>query len=352
LKRPKQKEFIEREATSGYYLPNRLPVRSEHIPSGKCRRSILVSLTYNRRCHDVSNPIRYLLSSVLCLLLISAATIADEKSQKKKDSAELAKKVENLIKGLDDDDFKIREASEKQLIEIGKPAFNAVQKATRSKSPEVQFRAKRLLKKIPLVGKVLYIDLQPKANQKLDELFHLSKSQSVPNNNLSGTAKGEQVVGNVKFNIGKGSIQLASKKVKDQPAKVEGIRVNKTFKTLHLLHATGYGAGRYFVEDGTLIGKYILHYQGGKKVSLPIVYGTHVRDWWNWDNYKPIKDKNSSVAWTGSNEYAELNGVTLRLFRTAWKNPHPDNKVLLIDYISTNTTDAAPFCIAMSAELE
>ena len=34
-KRPKKREFMEREATSGYHLLNRLPVRSEHIPSGK-----------------------------------------------------------------------------------------------------------------------------------------------------------------------------------------------------------------------------------------------------------------------------------------------------------------------------
>lgn len=302
---------------------------------------------------------RKFLPAILCLLWISGTTIADDQSQKQKDSDALARKIENLIKRLDDDDFKIREESEKNLIEIGKPAFHAVQQATESKSPEIQFRAKRLLKKIPLVGKVFYIDLQPKANQKLDELFHLSKDQSATNNNLSDFSRGEQVVGNVKFKIGTGCIQLAGKLVPDKPTKVAGIPVNKTFKTLHILHATGYGAfgtkgdgSGHFVEDGTLIGKYILHYQDGKKVSIPIVYGKQVRDWWNWDNSEPITDKNSSVAWTGSNEYAQQNGVELRLFRTAWKNPRPNQKVLLIDYLSTKTTAAAPFCIAMSAEVE
>lgn len=297
-----------------------------------------------------------ILPAVLCL---STGVSSFAQLQKEEDADALARRIETLIKGLDDDDFKVREESEKALIEIGHPAFHAVQKATQSNSAEVRFRAERLLKKIPLFEKVYYIDLQPKANHKLGEMFHLSKDRSVPDNNLTDLSRGEQVLGNVKFEIGQECIQLAGKLVADKPTRVEGIQVNKAFKALHILHATGYGAygtkgddRGYFVEDGTLIGEYILHYQEGKKVSIPIIYGEQVRDWWNWDDSKKIKDENSSVVWTGSNDFSRQNGVQLRLFRTAWKNPYPDRKVLSIDYISTKTTAAAPFCIALSAELE
>jgi hypothetical protein len=37
LKRPRQSEFMEREATSGYHRLNRLFVSWVQIPTGKCR---------------------------------------------------------------------------------------------------------------------------------------------------------------------------------------------------------------------------------------------------------------------------------------------------------------------------
>ena len=54
--------------------------------------------------------------------------------------------------------------------------------------------------------------------------------------------------------------------------------------------------------------------------------------------------------WTGGNPAAKQYNVELRLYLAVWKNPHPDKKVIDIDYVSTNTTAAAPFCVAMTAE--
>ena len=53
--------------------------------------------------------------------------------------------------------------------------------------------------------------------------------------------------------------------------------------------------------------------------------------------------------WEGTNPSVGRYNWTLRLYCTMWKNPHPDKKVVSVDYISANT-DAAPFCVAMTVE--
>jgi hypothetical protein len=54
--------------------------------------------------------------------------------------------------------------------------------------------------------------------------------------------------------------------------------------------------------------------------------------------------------WEGENPAVKQSDLTLRLDLTMWKNPHPDKKVVSIDYVSTNTSGAAPFCVAMTTE--
>jgi hypothetical protein len=181
-----------------------------------------------------------------------------------------------------------------------------------------------------------FIDLQPKANHKVTDNFHTRDSVG---NNLAELPKGTQKFGGVKFHIGSGLIQLGSPKVQDKPAKVEGIAVGKTFTKLHILHATGYTA-----SDGTLIGKYVIHFEDKTTSVIRIVYGKDVRDWWNIDPNKGVT--RGKVAWVGKNK----NTASIQLFLSTWRNPHPKKRVVSIDYLSTQTSDAAPFCVAMTVE--
>jgi hypothetical protein len=41
--------------------------------------------------------------------------------------------------------------------------------------------------------------------------------------------------------------------------------------------------------------------------------------------------------------------VHIRLFKTSWVNPFPDEEITSIDYVSA-MSDAAPFLIAITAE--
>jgi hypothetical protein len=184
-----------------------------------------------------------------------------------------------------------------------------------------------------------YVDLQPKANQKLKEPFHGSTDA----NNLAEVKQEKQTLAGVKFNIGPGLIQLANANLKDQyPEKAEGIKVDAKFAKLHILHGTGHS-----VADGTVIAKYIVHYADKSKENIDVVYGEDVRDWWRHDDDKePTRGK---VAWKGSNESAKSNGCSIWLFSQTWKNPHSEKTVASIDYVST-LTDAAPFVVAMTLE--
>jgi hypothetical protein len=184
---------------------------------------------------------------------------------------------------------------------------------------------------------VTYIDLQPKANQKIQESFN----KTIPKNHLAELKQGNQTLEGLKFNIGEGVIRLAGKRLKDYlPEKVEGIEVNAKFATLHILHATAYS-----VADGTVIAKYVVHYDDQATETIEVVYGKDVRDWWAQDgDEEPTR---GVVAWTGSNEAAYSYYRTLWLFSLTWKNPRPDKKVVTIDYVST-LTDAAPFVVAMT----
>jgi hypothetical protein len=195
---------------------------------------------------------------------------------------------------------------------------------------------------------VSYIDLQSKANQKLDEPFH----GDLEGNDLAELPRGEQTFAKAKFKIGASLIQLGSTVVKDKPAKVEGIAVDRKLKRLYFLHATGYGnapaAEASHVKDDTEIGHYLIHFEDKTTTKVPIVYGKDVRDWW--DTSRDKETPRARLAWEGTSEAAKRANARLYLYRGTWENPHPDKRVVSIDYHSANDTAAAPFCVAITAE--
>jgi hypothetical protein len=184
-----------------------------------------------------------------------------------------------------------------------------------------------------------FVDIQSKANQKLKDGFH----SNTEGNNLAEVPTGEQTLEGVKFKIGEACIQLGSKDLTDKPDKVEGIKVDKKCTKLHFLHATGYST-----EYDTVIGEYTVNWDDGTSVTIPIVFGKDVRDWWYYDDTpEPTRGK---VAWKGDNDYAKSLNAKIRLYLTTWDNPKPDKKIKGIDYSTTKETQCAPFCVAITAE--
>ena len=193
-----------------------------------------------------------------------------------------------------------------------------------------------------------YIDLQPKANQKLAEDF----DPNTEGNNLAQVPKGEQKLEGVKFKIDESLVQLGSKIKPGKPEKISGIKVDKAFAKLHILQATEFGQSppgdERHVPDNTIIAQYTLHYEDKSVEVIEVAYGKDVRDWWAFED--PPAVTRGKVAWKGNNDFAMQYGASLRLFMTTWENPKPDKKVVRIDFEKTSETAAAPFVIAMTAE--
>jgi hypothetical protein len=160
-------------------------------------------------------------------------------------------------------------------------------------------------------------------------------------NNLASLPTGEQVFGGVRFHIGERLIQLRGHGTLG-PEKVEGIQVAaRRLANLYLLHATQWEAEK----PDTCVGYYTVRYTDGGRETVPIVYGRDVSNWWA----APRCAGRTEVAWEGDNAYTRGQNSRVRLYLTRWANPTPGRPVAGIDFASTNS-DAAPFCVAMTAE--
>jgi hypothetical protein len=199
-------------------------------------------------------------------------------------------------------------------------------------------------------AKFTYVDLKDKFNHKMSQQLHILEG-----GNILALEKGKQKFEGIEFQIEDGIIQLGSKMLKDDPEKVEGIKVGEKFTKLHILHACAFGGGpntvgtEAHVEDDTQIGEYKIHYADKTSEAIPIVYGQDVRDWWYVEGEKGTG--RAKVAWKSENEQAKQYKCKVRLYMTTWKNPKPDKKVISIDFIGRKAdTPGAPFCLAMTLE--
>jgi hypothetical protein len=197
------------------------------------------------------------------------------------------------------------------------------------------------------------IDIQKHGNKETLSNFAGGDETNI----LKDFPTGEKKFGDVTFVVGKKLISLGSKVAKDDPGKVEGIVVGRSANRLHFLHANGYGGGPnvegsdWHVKDGTQIGTYTVHFEDKTKAEIPIVYGEHTRDWFFLEDEKePSKAK---VVWKSENAYSVARRSKLRVYLMTWENPHPDKKIVAIDFSSKKEECvAAPFCIAITAEVK
>jgi hypothetical protein len=190
-------------------------------------------------------------------------------------------------------------------------------------------------------GKLSHIDLQPYANRDLARNWF-----GASGNHLGELTRGLHTLAGVKFNIGEKAVQLGNKEADDAPDKVAGIAVNQTVGKLYILHSAERAA--WNVPVGAFIGRYEVRYEDQSLETIYIVKGQDVDDWWGSLHAKPMS--RGKVAWVGQNTETRKWNRYLRLFLCEWENPKPEKKVASIDFISTKTTHAAPFCVAITAE--
>jgi protocatechuate 3,4-dioxygenase beta subunit len=127
------------------------------------------------------------------------------------------------------------------------------------------------------------------------------------------------------------------------PTAATGIKVGRTARRLHLLHATMFSE-----KDGTPLAKVVFHYANGTEESVRLGYGVHARSWLalRLEKRAELFDPNSREAWT---ETDDRRGSRLRLFQTAIENPKPSEVIASIDIVSL-FSHATPFFAAITVE--
>jgi hypothetical protein len=152
-----------------------------------------------------------------------------------------------------------------------------------------------------------------------------------------------QQLGGVSFDI-RGIIQLNGGGMMDMsgkpyPRRVSGIKLGRKCARLHFLHSAGWS-----VENGAVIGTYVLHYSDGSSHPLPMVYGEDIRDWWVGTDAE-VQLETARVAWQGKTS----SGNAVRVYARTWENPFPDRELANLDFVSAMTR-CAPFLLAITTE--
>ena len=98
-------------------------------------------------------------------------------------------------------------------------------------------------------------------------------------------------------------------------------------RRLHFLHA-GWGPTK---RIGAEVGVYRLHYADGQQKEIPIIYGAHLRHYYQRDDPKEVLAlaENTRVAWQDK--------TRVQIFETTWENERPDVAIASLDYVSRKT---------------
>ncbi len=155
---------------------------------------------------------------------------------------------------------------------------------------------------------------------------------------LSGVPAGLAHWNGVRFDV-RGAVQMASKHtaVGVFPSGTANIGVGQPCRSIHFVHgAIG------VATVGTVLGKYLVRYEGGLSREVPIVYGRNVAS-----VHEPFYSAGLAEAKVAFEE--EDCPTPVMLWHFTWTNPEPD---LVISYIRavSSVTNAGPILVAVTLE--
>ena len=172
-------------------------------------------------------------------------------------------------------------------------------------------------------------------------------------NDLRELPVGRQRLGTVEFDL-RGLIRMRELTaptlhepmlVQDFPERTQPIPVSQTVTRVHVLGGVTYP---HLPASGTQVLRLVWHYVDGAERETPVLYGQHLRNWWNsWDPKSEVTA--GRVAWTGSSPATVKYGGQIRLYHFALENPRPDTAVASVQWVSGFSRNA-PFIVAMTVE--
>ena len=122
---------------------------------------------------------------------------------------------------------------------------------------------------------------------------------------------------------------------RNYPESVEGIRVGRKFDELHLIHYCD-----WLDAEGRPLARFRLNYADGSKYEFAILYGAHVRDWYQQltEEHEQMSDPDTKIIWRSNGPNSPIN--CFRLFKSVIRNPYPQKKVKTLDIISTRSSSS------------
>ncbi|MCX7599194.1 MAG: hypothetical protein N2512_10055, partial [Armatimonadetes bacterium] len=156
---------------------------------------------------------------------------------------------------------------------------------------------------------------------------------------LAGFPTGRQMLGGAVFEIPsseKAVIALRGKERPNYPERVTGITIGAKARALHFLHtcAWGYGGGE--------AAAYIIHYEDGTSVRVPLHVGVELADWY----VEPKPLPGARVAWRG---YIADKPGPIGVHVMRWVNPYPEKLITAMDFVSA-CKDPVPVLMAVTIE--
>lgn len=155
-------------------------------------------------------------------------------------------------------------------------------------------------------------------------------------NDLRDLPDGKQTLRGVPFDfVGKCVVLRSPVHMSFVPAEVTGIKIGIRADCLFFLHTSAW------TPEGKEIMRYVIHYQDGDSVAVPVRSGVHIQDW-----YAPnLNDlPGAQTGWHGRNPFHE----PVCLYLMKWENPHPEKTISTLDVVSAEGR-AIPILLAVTA---
>jgi hypothetical protein len=209
----------------------------------------------------------------------------------------------------------------------------------------------RVAKKIPprdSKATAAMLDLTRFYNATLEENFrelHYPLGQTAPFN-LASVSTGTIFVSGYGFDV-RGVIRLSGKNEdlygRRFPDAVRDIPVGKRCSKIAFL-----GGVDWRVPHGTVVARYIIHFAGGRRETVPVIFDRDLQESWRSISSDSTQKDPSLAVWTRT-VGSKPRELSVRLFAQQWTNPLPSETVQSIDFISAQSA-AVPFLLAITLD--
>ena len=183
-------------------------------------------------------------------------------------------------------------------------------------------------------------------------ILDIARFYRTTNNRYLQSVQGRQVIDGLPFQIDGEAILYGKTQASQNNSSVyqdafTGIRINRAFDELHLIHAT-----KWPDVEGQIIARIRLNYADGTRQEFPVTYGGHVRDWFRLPSEEKelLTDHDSKIVWRGPGD--EGLRTTSRLFASTLRNPEPQKVVESMDVVSTRSLAAYDLLAATVANAD